>query len=375
AVSLEAVSEERETGSNGFAIAPKKSVSGHAMLYINPHVPFYFRSEVQLVSDEGLNAYGAVTWGQFFIYQGFNAHCGWMHTSSYADVADLYEEKVHKNSTGWTYEYEGKQLPVTERKLVFKVKQNETTSTKTLTGYYTQHGPVLGSRNGKWLSLKANNRSYNALLESWLITKANTFAQYKAAMNLLSNATNNTVYADDKGNTAFWYGNFMPKRSISYDWTQPVDGTTRATEWQGLHPLNELVQVINPAPGWIQNCNSTPFTSAGKDSPDKTKYPAYMAPDGENFRGINAIKLLSGQEKLTLDGLIAKGYDHYLTAFDVLLPALFKAYDSAPDSTKNQLKEPVQILKDWDRKAAIHSVANSLAVEYGTRFFAALPKA
>ncbi|WP_299289493.1 penicillin acylase family protein [uncultured Mucilaginibacter sp.] len=366
---------KREIGSNGFAISPSKSASGHALLYINPHVPFYFRSEVQLVSEEGLNAYGAVTWGQFFIYQGFNAHCGWMHTSSYADVADLYEEKVSKKGNGWFYEYEGKQKPVIERQLIFKVKQGDQTVQEKITGYYTQHGPVLGSRNGKWLSLKANNRSYNALLESWLITKANTFSDYKKAMDLLSNATNNTIYADDQGNTAFWYGNFMPKRSIKYDWTQPVDGTTTATQWQGLHPLNEIVQVINPASGWIQNCNSTPFTSSGKSSPDKTKYPAYMAPDGENFRGITASKLLGNSQKLTLDELIALGYNRHLAAFDVLLPSLFQAYQKAPDSLKQTLAEPIQILKSWDRNSAIHSIATTLAVEWGTRMMTALPKA
>ena len=366
---------EREIGSNGFAISPSKSVSGHALLYINPHVPFYFRSEVHLVSEEGLNAYGAVTWGQFFIYQGFNAHCGWMHTSSYADVADLYEEKVSKKGSQWFYEYNGQQKPMIERQLVFKVKQGDQIVQQKIIGYYTQHGPVLGSRNGKWLSLKANNRSYKALLESWLITKANTFSAYKKAMGLLSNATNNTVYADDKGNTAFWYGNFMPKRSTKYDWTQPVDGTTVATEWQGLHPLNEIVQVINPATGWIQNCNSTPFTSSGKSSPDKTRYPAYMAPDGENFRGITASKLLGNSRKLTLDELIALGYNHHLAAFDVLLPSLFQAYQQAPDSLKQTLAETIQILKNWDRSSAIHSVATTLAVEWGARMMAALPKA
>jgi acyl-homoserine-lactone acylase len=243
--------EDRETGSNGFAIAPSKSASGHAMLYINPHVPFYFRSEVQLVSQEGLNVYGAVTWGQFFVYQGFNEHCGWMHTSSNADVGDLYAEKVAKKDGQWFYEYEGKLKPVTTRKLVLNIKNAAGSAHKTITGYYTHHGPVLGSRNGKWLALKANNRSYNALLESWLITKANTFTAYKKAMGLLSNATNNTVYADDQGNIAFWYGNFMPKRDPAIDWRLPVDGSTPATEWQGLHNVDEIIHVYNPANGWI----------------------------------------------------------------------------------------------------------------------------
>ncbi len=249
------------------------------------------------------------------------------------------------------------------------------TEQKIITGYYTHHGPVLGSRDGKWLALKANNRSYNALLESWLITKANTFDEYKKAMGLLSNATNNTVYADDQGNIAFWYGNFMPKRDPKLDWTLPVDGTTTATEWQGLHKLNGIVHVYNPATGWIENCNSTPFSSSGKSSPDKSKYPAYMAPDGQNFRAVNAIKLLSDAKNLTLDQLIAIGYDHYLTAFDALLPPLFKAYSNAPDSIKQLLAEPVHILQQWDKRTAANSMATTLAIEWGTLMMRALPHA
>lgn len=367
--------DEHEIGSNGFAISPKLSASKHAMLYINPHVPFYFRSEVQLVSNEGLNVYGACTWGQFFVYQGFNQHCGWMHTSSNADVGDLYAEKVTKKDGIWYYEYNGEQKPVTERKLTINIKQGDKLVPKTFTGYFTHHGPVLGARNGKWLALRNDNRSYPALLESWLITKANTFAEYKKAMDIGHNATNNTVYADDQGNIAFWYGNFMPKRDAKLDWTQPVDGSIGATEWQGLHKQDEIVHVFNPATGWIENCNSTPFSSAGAASPDKTKYPAYMAPDGENYRAVNAIRMFSNAKNIGIDELIKLGYDKYLTAFDVLLPPLFKAYDAAPDSTKALLKEPVQILRDWDRRSAVNSVATTLGFEWGTSLMRLLPRA
>jgi len=367
--------EEREIGSNGFAIAPKLSATGHAMLYINPHVPFYFRSEVQLVSNEGLNVYGAVTWGQFFVYQGFNQHCGWMHTSSNADVADLYAENVTKKDGKWYYEYNGQQKPVTERKITINVNHNGVLTPKTFTGFYTHHGPVLGARNGKWLALRNDNRSYPALLESWLITKANTFAEYKKAMDIGHNATNNTVYADDQGNIAFWYGNFMPKRDAKLDWTQPVDGTITATEWQGLHKQSEIVHVFNPATSWIENCNSTPFTSSGSASPDKNKYPAYMAPDGQNYRGINAVKLLSDAKSMNINGLITKGYDKYLAAFDALLPPLFAAYSAAADTTKAALKEPIEILQQWDRRSAANSVATTLGFEWGTRMMTALPRA
>jgi acyl-homoserine-lactone acylase len=366
---------EREIGSNGFAIAPSRSASGHSLLYINPHVPFYFRSEVGLNSEEGLHAYGAVTWGQFFIYQGFNSHCGWMHTSSYADVGDLYVEKMTQKDGKWFYEYDGKLKPVIVRQLKLNVKQGDKYSKHDITAYYTHHGPVIAARDGKWLALKHNNRSYNALLESWLITKANNMAQYKKAMGLLANTSNNTVYADDKGNIAFWYGNFMPKRDPKFNWNLPVDGTTPATEWKGLHGVDEVVHVYNPGTGYIQNCNSTPFTSSGTASPDKTKYPAYMAPDGENYRGINAISLLSNAKGITLDGLIAKGYDKYLAAFDDLLPSLFGAYNNAPDSVKAKLAEPVALLKQWDRRTAVSSIATTIAIDWGTLMFRAVTPA
>jgi acyl-homoserine lactone acylase PvdQ len=296
-----------------------------------------------------------------------------MHTSSYADVADLYAEKMVKKDGRWFYEYNGALKPVTERKLVINIKKGDKLEQKTITGYYTHHGPVVGSRDGKWLALKANNRSYNALLESWQITKANNLAEYKKAMDLVSNATNATVYADDKGNTIFWYGNYIPKRDPKYDWSLPVDGSTPATEWQGVHHLNEIVTTINPATGWIQNCNSTPYTDAGASSPDKSKYPAYMAPDGENYRAVTAINILKNADKLALDGLIAKGYDHYLAAFDDLLPALFKAYDEAPDSLRYSISGVVTILKQWDRRTAANSVASSLAIEWGTAMLKLLP--
>ena len=366
--------DDRESGSNGFALSGFRTASGNTELYINPHVPFYFRMEVQLVSDEGLNTYGAVTWGQFFVYQGFNAHCGWMHTSSLADVADLYAEKVQQAGSGWTYEYEGQAKPVTTRPFAVYYKKDDSLKVLPVTGFYTHHGPVMASRDGKWLSLRENNRSLNALLEAWLITKANTFDEYKKAMDLRANTTNNTVYADDQGNIAYWHGNFMPRRDTAYNWSLPVDGSLAATEWKGVHELDEIVHCYNPATGWIQNCNSTPFTLSGNSSPERSKYPAYMAPDGENFRALNAVRLLAGASDFTLDSLIAKGYDHYLMAFDVLLPPLFEAYAGASDSVKKALQEPIAYLQKWDRRAAIHSVATTLAVEWATRMMPYAPR-
>jgi acyl-homoserine lactone acylase PvdQ len=225
------------------------------------------------------------------------------------------------------------------------------------------------------LSLKERNRSLEALEQSWLRTKANSFSAFKKIMELRSNNSNNTVYADDQKNIAYWHGNFVPVRDPKLDWQLPVDGTTSATEWKGVHKLDEIVHVINPSSGWIQNCNSTPFTSSGTSSPKKQNYPAYMAPDGQNARAINAARLLSETNNITLDKIINIGYSHYLTAFDILLPSLLTAYDNLPnqDTTKQGLNEAISLLKHWDRNSSASSVATTLAIEWATNLSSFVP--
>lgn len=360
--------QELPDGSNGFAIAPSKTAFGNAILYINPHVTFYFRPEVQVQSEEGLNVYGAVTWGQFFVYQGFNEHCGWMHTSSAVDVADLYAEKVVKNGSRFFYRYEKELKPVRRKKIIIKYRNGDQQQTKTFTAFYTNHGPVMAKRKGQWISLKSYNRSMASLIQSWVRTKSKGFEDYKKAMDLRANTSNNTVFADDKGNIAYWHGNFIPVRDKSLDWSKPVDGSIAATQWKELHKTEQIIHLYNPSNGWIQNCNSTPFTAAGINSPVKDNYPSYMAPDGENFRGINAVNILSTGSKYTIDKVIAAGYDTHLAAFDVLIPALLKAYKTKnADTTYRSLQAAINILSEWDKNASEQSVATTLAIEWAEK--------
>ncbi len=358
--------EEERMGSNGFAFAPKITASGNAILYINPHVTFYFRPEVHMVSEEGLNAYGAVTWGQPFIYQGFNEHCGWMHTSSQADISDAYIEKLLKKDGKWFYEYEGLLKPVTQKTILIKVKKNNGVETRKFNALFTHHGPIMTRRNGQYLSLRHNNRDMKGLIQSWLRTKAASFADFKKTMDLGANPSNNTVYADAEGNIAYWHGNFLPRRDPQYNWNRPVDGSIAATEWKGYHTVNESVHIYNPENGWLQNCNSTPFTAAGKFSPRKSDYPEYLAPDGENYRGINAVRVLAERGEYTIEKVIAAGYDRRLAAFEDLVPALLKAFENNRDEELFAwLAGPVAVLKKWDYRVAENSIATTLAIEWG----------
>ena len=364
--------EREPVGSNGFAIGPSRSASSHALLLINPHTSFYFRSEVQLRSAAGLNAYGAVTWGQFFIYQGFNEHCGWMHTSSQADSMDEYLETVSQQDGKFFYRYDGQLRPLPTDTLSLVYLKDGRRQRRRFTTYRTPHGPVVGQVGGKWLTVKMMNDPVAALSQSYLRTKARDYASFRAVMRLNGNASNNTVFADANGTIAYWHGNFMPRRPAGYDWSQPVDGSTRATEWQGLHPVEDLVQVRDPASGFIQNCNSTPFTAAGPgSSPSPAGHPSYQAPDSENYRGLNAVRVLSRRPKFTLDTLIAAANDPHLTAFEELLPALFKDYQLVIDAPGGTAPEGVgaaiEVLRAWNLNYGATSVAQTLAIYWAER--------
>lgn len=368
---------ENQTGSNGFAFSPKITASGNAILYINPHVTFYFRPEVQVTSEEGLNAYGAVTWGQMFVYQGFNDYCGWMHTSCNVDVADVYAEKITKKGNKYFYEYDKKLKPVTEKKIRISYKDGDALKTKIFTTYATQHGPIMAKRNDQWISLKSYNRSMTSLIQSWSRTKAKGFEDYKKTMDLRANTSNSTVFADNKGNIAYWHGNFVPIRDRKLNWAKVIDGSTSATEWKGLHKVDETVHVYNPTNGWLQNCNSTPFSAAGTISPKKADFPPYMAPDGENFRGVNAVKVLDKEKSYTIDKVIAAGYDTNLAAFEVLIPSLLTVFEKnvkPTDSLYAVLSEPIAELKKWNYHSSETSVATTLAIEWAGKLSTTLQK-
>lgn len=368
---------ENQTGSNGFAFSPKITASGNAILYINPHVTFYFRPEVQVTSEEGLNAYGAVTWGQMFVYQGFNDYCGWMHTSCNVDVADVYAEKITKKGDKYFYEYDKKLKPVTEKKIRISYKDVDALKTKVFTTYATNHGPIMAKRNDQWISLKSYNRSMTSLIQSWSRTKAKGFEDYKKTMDLRANTSNSTVFADNKGNIAYWHGNFVPIRDRKLNWAKVIDGSTSATEWKGLHKVDETVHVYNPTNGWLQNCNSTPFSAAGTISPKKADFPPYMAPDGENFRGVNAVKVLDKEKSYTIDNVIAAGYDTNLAAFEVLIPSLLTVFEKnvkPTDSLYAVLSEPIAELKKWNYHSSETSVATTLAIEWAGKLSTTLQK-
>jgi len=360
---LEDFELQEPQGSNGFAISGKLTESGNAMLLINPHTSFYFRGEIHVVSEEGLNAYGAVTWGQFFIYQGFNEKNGWMHTSSYTDVMDEFLETIIEKEGKYFYQYGEEQRPVEEVNVTLRYKTGDSIQQKDFALYRTHHGPITGKQEDNWLATAMMWDPSNALQQAFIRTKTSSYEEFRKMMDYRTNSSNNTVYADADGNIAFFQGNFIPRRNVKFDYDKPVDGGNPETDWQGLHEVDETIHLLNPGNGWIQNCNSTPFTSAAEFSPKQENYPYYMATEPENFRGVHAIKVLTGSSGYTLDKLLKTAYDPYLPAFEKLIPGLIEAFDQ---SGKNlgRLQAPIDVLRKWDMTVSKESVAMTLAHFY-----------
>ena len=360
----------RETppgGSNGFAIAPARSASGHALLWINPHTSYYFRSELQMVSEQGLNVYGAVTWGQFFVYQGFNAHNGWMHTSYGGDAIDEYAETIVQKPDGLYYEYGGALRKLKVDRVIIKVKAGSGQALRNFTVYHSHHGPIIRAENGRWIAIKLLQDPVPALSQSYLRTKTKNYAEFRKTQDMRTDTSNNTVYADADGTIAYFHGNFIPKRNTAFDFTRPVDGSNPATEWQGAHAVADTITLLNPSTGFIFNTNNWPFSAAGTASPKRENYPAYMWIKGENPRGIHALEVLQNIHGVTVDSLIAAGYDPHLTGFDVLLPPLIAAFDALPaaDPRRPALQEAIASLRSWDRRTAADSVPTAIAMFWG----------
>ncbi len=356
------------TGSNGIAIAPSNTVDGHALLLINPHTSFFFRSELQMSSDEGLDAYGAVTWGQFFVYQGFNAHAGWMHTSSGVDNIDEYLETVTRRDDGVYARHGTEENRLAQRDVTIRVKTDTGMVDRAFTIYRSIHGPIVRAAGDRWVAVALMEAPARALEQSYSRTRSTDYASFRKSLELHTNSSNNTIFADGSGNIAYFHANFIPRRDTRFDWTKPVDGSDPATDWGAPMAIDSSPLVHNPPNGWLYNSNNWPYSAAGPgNSPRREDYPSYVERGIESPRGVHAIRVLTGRKDFTLDGLVTAAYDSYLPAFADLVPALLRAWDRTPasETLHRATAEQVAVLRDWDFRWDTASVATALAVYWG----------
>jgi acyl-homoserine-lactone acylase len=368
----EIASAAEQQGSNMWAVAPSKSASGHPMLFINPHQPFFGTGqwyEGHVHSNEGWDMSGASFFGSPFPTIGHNATLGWSHTVNKPDITDIWEETFDKAGDPLAYRYGSGYKQATEWTDVVKVKTDAGFVDKKFTFRKTHHGPLVAKRNGKWLAVRMAQFEEGGQLDEWYaMSKAHNFDEFKKAMAAVAVPMFNAIYADRDGNIFYVYNGAVPKRSLKFDWSQPVDGSNPEAEWNGYHAFNELPQVTNPKSGFVQNTNSSPFTTTVLGNPDPNEYPKYMVGEPDNARARISRRILYNKDKFTFDDWAKAGFDTYVIQTETEIPELVKAWEKTRDK---KVADAIAELQNWDHISRTTSVPMTLFTlwhekQYGT---------
>ncbi len=357
---------KQHTGSNGWVVGPSRSASGHAMLFINPHLPFFGPGQVyegHVHSDEGWNFTGYTRFGFPLPYVGHNENGGWVSTDNAADLADVYLETFDDPARPLAYKYGNGHRLATERVEEIRVKTAGGFEMRKFTMRKTHHGPIVGARDGKLISLRMAKFESDGWLREWYdMTRATSLAALKKAMTPLNMLFGNVMYADRQGNTWYVYNGAVPKRDPRFDWTKPLDGSDPATEWQGYHSIDELPQLTNPETGWMQNCNTTPFLLTSQGNPDPKQFPKYMVQEGDNPRGAISREILESKRKFTFDEWTKLAFDTRVMSAAKRLPELIallkKDLAQVPDVRPDfPARQALEELVRWNQRSSNDSVA------------------
>ena len=361
--------QKENQGSNGWVINPSKSATGNAMLFINPHLPFFGSGQVyegHVHSDDGWNFTGYTRFGFPFPYVGHNEYGGWVSTDNAADLVDVYAETFDDPRRPLAYRYGKGYRIATEHTEEISVKTASGVEKRRYKMVRTHHGPILGVRDGKKLAIRMAKFESDGWLREWyLMTRAKSVDDLKSAMSPLNMLFGNVMWADKNGDTFYLYNGAVPKRDPKFDWKKPVDGSDPDTEWKGYHSMDDLPQLKNPKTGWMQNCNGTPFLLTSEGNPDPKKFPSYMVQEGDNPRHENSRRILGENKKFTWDEWRRLAFDTYVLTAEKQLPRLLEALKKRlSTSAEKNLGEAYDLLSRWDRRSTTNSIEMTLFVSW-----------
>lgn len=345
--------EEPETrpGSNTWAVGPSHSASGHAMLIINPHLAWgntFFRyMEVHLTAPD-YDLYGAPQIGFPVPVVGFNRKAGWGRTVNTLDTVDFYRLTTTANG----YTFDGQTRPFEASTKTLKIKAADgTLHEEILRIRKTVHGPVVYDRDGLTVAMRVVGLDRPKMLEQWFrMGEAQNLPQFRSALEMMSVPMWNANYADSDGHILLAFDGLLPHRNTGdYDyWTHLVPGDTSKTLWTSYHDLADLPQSLDPAAGFNQNENETPWFSTLPPL-DPSRYALYTSPGLKympTYRTLRSLRMLTAVPKLNYDQLLADKHSTRMEAADAVLPYLLSASASSSDPT---VEEAARILSLWDR--------------------------
>jgi len=358
-----------EQGSNSWAVSPSRSASGNALLFINPHLPFFGPSQVyegHVISDEGWNFSGYSRLGFPMPYVGFNEHLGWASTDNGADQADAYAEVFDHPDDPLAYRYGDEYRTAETWEEYILVRNGTRLDTLTFQMQKTHHGPVVAMNGAQPVTVRMAKFEEPGWLAQWYaMSRSDNLESFKEAVSALDMLFGNYLYADREGNIYYVYNGAVPRRSEAFNWRGINDGSNPETEWQGYHSIDELPQVLNPSSGWIQNCNGTPFLSTSDGNPIRSNFPSYMVREGDNARSRAARRILSSNDSFTYNAWSKLAYSTFSVRADEEIPGLVDAWQALQQVEPRRaasIREAVEVLRDWDRVSTVESVEMTLFV-------------
>lgn len=362
------VQQWSDMGSNTYAIGPKRSASGNAMLVQNPHLPWWREftwMEYQFnVNDNKI--YGAMLVGFPGVGIAFNEHLGWSHTDNTIDNADTYELTLADGG----YLLDGERKEFEQSSVTLKIKQEDgSMAEQALPIVRSEHGPVVKMGEKKALALRmVGENSANAALQWWKMANSKNFEEFESALKMAQIPFWNVMYADKDGEIFYVFNGLVPKRSEG-DWNfwnnNLVPGDKSALIWNETHPYADLPKVKNPANAWLQNANDPPWTSTIPPSLDPEDFPPYMAPNYMSFRPQRSARMMIEDESITFDELVDCKLSTRLEFADRILDDLFEAIDA---SDSEAAKEAKVVLENWDRSTDVDSKGAVLFFSWANKF-------
>ena len=340
-----------QAGSNGWAIAPKHSASGRAMLLANPHLlwsDLFHWYEAQ-VTAPGINAYGASLVGIPVLAIAFNDRLGWTHTVNTHDGWDLYKLKLADGG----YLFDGQVRPFTTENLLLKIKQKDgSLLEQPLLVKSSVHGAVVQEKDGFALALRVVGTDRPGVLQQWWdMARSQNLSQFQTVLQRLQLPMFTVMYADREGHIMHLFNGLVPIRQqgdFEY-WEGLIPGDTSKTLWTTMHPYQDLPRAIDPPSGWLQNANDPPWTTTFPAAIKADDYPAYMAPRGEmSFRAQSSARMLAEDAKISFTEMIQYKHSTKMELAERILDDLIPA---AQKYGNELARRAADILAAWDRNA------------------------
>ena len=369
-IGLNGIDEDAESfkmvASNVFAIAPHRSSDGYTRIWINSHQPWdgpVAWYEAHFISEEGWDFYAGLFPGSPIPLIGHNQYLGWSHTVNSPDLIDVYDLKINPGNKD-QYWFEGSWQDMKVRKVPIKVKLFGPFSwTFKRTVKESIHGPVMEFEHGTY-ALRISSIKNLKFLEEWYrMGKATNFGEFRKAMEIHALPMFNTGYADKDGNIFYVYNAKIPKRDDRYNWHELLAGDEQANIWTNYVPFDSLPQVLNPADGFLQNCNSNPYLATGNPTDVSKPLPDWTGIEThQTNRAMRALETFGEDSSITRKEFFKYKYDKKYSSHSTIAKVRNRFIQDIAKENTPEFQEALELIRNWNLSADSTNKAAALSM-------------